>query len=344
VIGFGPGERHAKDLTCKYASNWMTTCRKLRTDPEWIQETMDFYRQADFLEAAENMQIQKELVQKPMPSTISEFKNHPLYALRRHLLKFEAIYPEEQKPLGVLKGEPIYPRSAVHELMSAFKWREQARLVRVDEKPYKIVKARPKFHRVGPGEWKKEEEPRDLELFGSWQTEPYLAPPAVDGKVPRNDFGNVELFQMSMLPSGTVYIEGCPGLNSIAAKLGIDCAHAMTGFDFHGGRAHPMLEGWVVCTEFADTLKSAWDEAQSAKAEKQKEKKTKRALDNWRLLVRGLFIREKLKRRYQEPPQDVEKKDGFATEDEIDAHQWMKSKNPRLGHEAGSSDLLPFEK
>ena len=45
-------------------------------------------------------------------------------------------------------------------------------------------------------------------------------------------------------------------------------------------------EGWVVCEEFVDTLKSAWDEAQSAKAEKQREKKSKRALDNWKLLVR----------------------------------------------------------
>ena len=34
---------------------------------------------------------------------------------------------------------------------------------------------------------------------------------------------------------------GMPGLNSIAGKLGIDCAPAMVGFDFHGGRAHPMI-------------------------------------------------------------------------------------------------------
>ena len=50
--------------------------------------------------------------------------------------------------------------------------------------------------------------PQDLDLFGEWQTDPYIAPPAVDGKVPRNDYGNVELFQMSMLPHGTVYLEG----------------------------------------------------------------------------------------------------------------------------------------
>ena len=49
---------------------------------------------------------------------------------------------------------------------------------------------------------------KDLDVFGEWQTDPYIPPPAVDGKVPRNEFGNVELFQMSMLPLGTTYLEG----------------------------------------------------------------------------------------------------------------------------------------
>ncbi len=84
------------------------------------------------------MKIQRDLVKKPMPTSIAEFKSHPLYALRRHLLKFEAIYPDKQKPLGMIKGEPIYPRSAVKELMSNFKWREKARMVRLNEKPYKV--------------------------------------------------------------------------------------------------------------------------------------------------------------------------------------------------------------
>ena len=55
------------------------------------------------MEVEENMKIQRDLVKKPMPSSITEFKNHPLFALRRHLLKFEAIYPNDQKPLGMIK-------------------------------------------------------------------------------------------------------------------------------------------------------------------------------------------------------------------------------------------------
>lgn len=38
------------------------------------------------------------------------------YALRRHLLKYEAIYPETAAPLGYIRGEPVYARECVHEV------------------------------------------------------------------------------------------------------------------------------------------------------------------------------------------------------------------------------------
>lgn len=47
-----------------------------------------------------------------------------------------------------------------------------------------------------------------LELFGEWQVEDYIPPVAKDGKVPRNAYGNVELFDIDkMLPKGTVYLQ-----------------------------------------------------------------------------------------------------------------------------------------
>ncbi|KAG9336049.1 hypothetical protein JZ751_003315 [Albula glossodonta] len=46
----------------------------------------------------------------------------------------------------------------------------------------------------------------DLGLFGQWQTEEYQPPVAVDGKVPRNEYGNVYLFRPCMLPVGCVHV------------------------------------------------------------------------------------------------------------------------------------------
>ncbi len=51
-----------------------------------------------------------------MPTTVSGFKSHPLYALKRHLLKFEAIYPPEAPSLGWCRSEPVYARECVHTL------------------------------------------------------------------------------------------------------------------------------------------------------------------------------------------------------------------------------------
>lgn len=51
------------------------------------------------------------------------------------------------------------------------------------------------------------------------------------------------------------------GLNKVARKLGIDCAPAMTGWDFHGGWSHPVYDGFVVCDEHVESLMDAWQVA-----------------------------------------------------------------------------------
>lgn len=49
-------------------------------------------------------------------------------------------------------------------------------------------------------------EPQPLEIFGRWQTDPYVPPTAENGIVPRNAYGNVELFKPEMLPKNTVHL------------------------------------------------------------------------------------------------------------------------------------------
>lgn len=58
-------------------------------------------------------------------------------------------------------------------------------------------------------------------------------------QVPRNEFGNVYLFLPSMMPVGCIQLH-LPNLHRVARKLNIDCAQAVTGFDFHKGYCHPM--------------------------------------------------------------------------------------------------------
>lgn len=216
-----------------------------------------------------------------------------MYALERHLLKFEAIYPPNALTLGYIRNEPVYARDCVHTLHSREIWVKQARTVKVGEKPYKIVKARPKWNRM----LNQMEEAKPLEIFGFWQTEPYQPPVAENGLVPRNAYGNVELFKPEMLPIGTRHIQ-LPNLNRICKKMGVDCAQAVIGFDFHGGSSHPTFDGFVVCEEFADDVIKQWEVEQEEQIRKEHEKREARVFGNWKKLIKGLLIRERLKRKF----------------------------------------------
>lgn len=82
--------------------------------------------------------------------------------LKDDLLKFEALYPPDAPPLGFVRGKPIYARECVHVLHSREIWLKEAKIVRLGETPYKIVKARPKYDKVLAVKMKK-----DCQLYAS---------------------------------------------------------------------------------------------------------------------------------------------------------------------------------
>lgn len=211
----------------------------------------------------------------------------------------------------------MYSRDCVHTLHSKDTWLKKARVVRIGEVPYKMVKGYSNQARRARMAEPANREKKDLPLFGLWQTEEYQPPVAVDGKVPRNEFGNVYLFQPSMLPVGCVQLN-LPNLNRVARKLDIDCVPAVTGFDFHGGYSHPVTEGYVVCEEYKEMLVEAWANEEVAREKKEKEKREKRILGNWKLMVKGLLIKERLKERYSTKNEDtvLEKGTGFSSDEE----------------------------
>ena len=299
-----------KDVTRRYSSNYLTQSRKLRVDENWLGETLSPWLDRD--NKKEDTELVKKSEEGPLPTSVSAFKGHPLYALQRHLLKFEAIYPVEAPTLGFIKGEPVYARECVHTLLGRTAWLKEGKVVRIGEEPYKVVKARPKWDRMSGT--KKADEPLELVIFfisqysdcimmmlqfGSWQTELYVAPVARDGKVPRNEYGNVELFKPWMMPKGCVQIP-INGMQSVIRKSGIDAAPAMVGWDFSSGGSHPVFDGYVVCQENAEALMDAWNQEQEAKAQRERDKREKRVTDNWKRLVKGLMFREKMRLKYMD--------------------------------------------
>uniref|UniRef100_A0A3B3ZFD1 Uncharacterized protein n=1 Tax=Periophthalmus magnuspinnatus TaxID=409849 RepID=A0A3B3ZFD1_9GOBI len=307
------GDGFLKDLGSKYDPTWMTLSRKRRVDDEWWEDSLEpFFGPEDERDQQEDKELQSKLRNKPLPVSITEYKNHPLYALKRHLLKYEAIYPESAAVLGYCRGEPVYSRDCVHTLHSRDTWLKEARTVRLGEEPYKMVKGFSNRSRKARMMSDNKDE-NDLALFGEWQTEDYQPPIAVDGKVPRNDYGNVYLFKPCMLPVGCVHLK-LTNLNRVARKLDLDAAPAVTGFDFHGGYSHAVTDGYIVCEEHEEILRAAWVEEQELYKQKEKEKREKKAISNWTLLTKGLLIRERLKQRYGPKPVADGSKDGAERE------------------------------
>ncbi|XP_039187717.1 DNA repair protein complementing XP-C cells [Crotalus tigris] len=308
-----------KDITQRYDPAWMTATRKCRVDAQWWEDTLEPYKSSSVeRDTKEEREFLAKLQNQPLPKSVSEYKNHPLYALKRHLLKYEAIYPETASIIGYCRGEAVYSRDCIHTLHSKDTWLKQARVVRIGEVPYKMVIGYSNQARKARMTEPANRDKKDLPLFGLWQTEKYQPPLAVDGRVPRNEFGNVYLFQPSMLPIGCVLLK-LPNLHRVARKLDIDCVPAVTGFDFHGGYSHPVTEGYVICEEYKEVLVAAWENEESEREKKEKEKREKRVLGNWKLLVKGLLIKERLKKRYSTKNETrvmVEGESGFSTDEE----------------------------
>lgn len=53
----------------------------------------------------------------------------------------------------------------------------------------------------------------------------------MDGRIPRNPFGNIDVYVPSMIPPGAIHLP-LKGSAKLARRLGISYAEAVTGFEF----------------------------------------------------------------------------------------------------------------
>ncbi|KAF7298687.1 hypothetical protein MIND_00815900 [Mycena indigotica] len=308
----------ARDVTRRYARRFAERVVKMqgaRQAAWWARVvegiTRPYRLNRDDIEDAELDTVQ---LLEGMPSTITGFKDHPIYVLTRHLTQTQTIHPPppSTKELGKFRGEPVYPRSAVVSLKSAESWlRTSGRRIREGEQPLKLVKARTatlgrqreiavlKDGLRTAGEEEQGEVMTGLYAFS--QTELYVPDPVVDGVIPKNNFGNIDLYVPSMLPAGAVHIP-YKGTAKIAKQLGFDYAEAVTGFEFRSRRATPIIVGIVVATDNEGTILEAYWEAEQDAAAKARAKRRDRVLKRWIRLVHGLRIRQSLQEEYKDRP------------------------------------------
>lgn len=269
----------------KLLANWST----IRT---WKLRTLEQIEDADLpsqstADAEERAELQRAVAEEHLPVTLSEFKNHPKYALERDLKSDEVLHPQRKRVVGLVKGVSVYLREHVTVLRSKYHWRRQLRAIAEGETPYRSQQK------------KKGDSSVAIHLYGEWQTKPYVIPKVVDRALPVNKYGNIEVWDGDerLVPDGARLL--CvPNAMQSAKKLGVAHAPAIFGFESRGMKSYPVIGGVVVLAEDADLIAEAALSMSIDKEEKQLAKQESTVLKRWETLVRSALSREELRVKY----------------------------------------------
>lgn len=252
---------YARDVTARYTRTLLTRVARLRPSvrgrPWWASVAQALHRPQKLdRDAMEDVELEDQTRREPMPTSVGAFKDHPVYVLQRHLLRDQVVHPPHR--VGTFQGEPVYLRANVIKLLSARQWYNLGRVVKTNEVPLKWARQRlyttmskrlEEQARASSGDEAMEA------LFAQFQTELYVPPAVCNGYVPRNAFGNVDLFVPSMLPAGGTHIRH-PLAARAAKQLGVSYADAVVGFEFRRFRSLPKMAGVVIPTESAELVQA----------------------------------------------------------------------------------------
>ncbi|KAI5922781.1 hypothetical protein F4810DRAFT_711093 [Camillea tinctor] len=308
VVGFEE-DGSAKDITRRYVKAYNAKTRKMRIESvashgaKWWRKALRAYSRGytTDLDQIEANEMAAAEAREPMPRNVADFKDHPIYALERHLRRNEVLIPGAS-PAGTVgagsKGplEKIYRRGDVRIARSREKWYRLGREVLPNEIPVKFLtkRAKPETDLFG-------DEVDEIEEGGTVgtpiytleQTELYKAPPVVNGRIPKNRYGNLDIYVPSMVPEGGAYVADELGARA-SFILGVDYAPALTGFHFSGRKGTAVLHGVVVASEHEEAVRAAIAGLKDQEAEMERERRRRQVLKTWRNFLMNLRVRERI--------------------------------------------------
>lgn len=309
VVGF-EADGTAKDVTRRYAKAYNAKTRKQRIESvaangeRWWRKALKAYRREyeTDMDQIESNELNGTESREPMPRNVSDFKDHPIYALERHLRWNEVLIPGANTAGTIGAGskgplERIYRRRDVRIARTREKWYRMGREVLSDQIPVKFLPKRAK-KRTGlfgsdDEEEDNEEDAAGTPIFTEEQTILFKPPPVVDGVIPKNRFGNLDVYVPSMVPEGGAYIADELGAHA-AFTLGIDYAPALTGFQFKGRKGTAVLHGVVVASDHEEAVRAVIVGLQDQEAEFERQRRTREVLRMWKKLLMNLRVRARI--------------------------------------------------
>ncbi|KAM3419435.1 hypothetical protein BST61_g5361 [Cercospora zeina] len=307
VIAF-EDDGSARDVTWRYAKSYNAKTRRARVEAStngvtWWKRVMRFFQRPggpldrDQVESAE---FKQKEAREGLPANVLDFKDHPYYALERHLKRNEVVHPRREagkvnagtaaKP----KMEPVFRRRDVLSCKSAEKWYRCGREIKQGEQPLKHVRARQRRKATpDPGTHASEDGPMTA-LYAPYQTQLYVPQPVRKGRIPKNAYGNLDVYVPSMVPAGGIHVRHT--LAQTAAKLiRVDYADAVTGFQFKGRHGTAVIEGAVVADQSGPAVRAVIEGLEHEALEEQSRVRSRIALKAWKRFMAGLRIAERVR-------------------------------------------------
>ncbi|KAF6230860.1 hypothetical protein HO173_010976 [Letharia columbiana] len=308
VIAF-EDDGSARDVTRRYAKAYNAKTRRERVEvtrdgEKWWRRVMRLYRRSHDMDRdqVEDAELTAKEAAEPMPRNVQDFKDHPYYALERHLKRHEVIHPKREvgkvgagRPGTTNALEPIYRRRDVYQLKSADKWYRMGREIKHGEQPLKRVAVRrTKDSTLDPADMEMADDDNPgTALYAPHQTLLYVAPPVGNGQIPKNLYGNLDVYVPSMVPPGGTHIPH-PETARAARIIGIDYADAVTGFSFKGRHGTAVTRGAVVAAEYREAVEEVIEAFEDERAQAEEERRSLTALKMWKRFLAGLRIRERI--------------------------------------------------
>ncbi|RDW80586.1 hypothetical protein BP5796_05284 [Coleophoma crateriformis] len=242
--------------------------------------------------------------------TLQTYKASPDFVLERHLKREEALLPSAKHvKMFMVKGkgdsvteEKVFLRKDVVKCKSMETWHKEGRAPLEGEEPLKRVpyRAATTNRKRELAEAEHATGQKMLQgLYSFDQTDWIIPPPIENGVIPKNNYGNMDVYVESMVPVGAVHIPR-RGTAKICKKLGIDFAEAVTGFEFGARMAIPIITGVVIAEENYELVIEQWRIDEQERLRKEDEKRTKAAIGMWRKMLMGMRIIERVREEYGE--------------------------------------------
>lgn len=303
----------AKDVTRRYTQWYNAKTRKLRVEStkggqEWWQRTMQAFEKpfAEDRDDIEDAMLTKRAESEPMPRNVQDFKGHPVYVLERHLRMNEVIHPKHEVgkvstgPSKTAKLESVYRRRDIHLCRSADAWYRRGRDVNEGEQPLKRVvtkKRRDQAVVLDEDLGEDHEANEGTALYAEYQTSLYIPPPVVDGQIPKNAYGNLDVYVPTMIPAGAVHIRH-PLAAEAALVLDVDYTDAVTGFEFKGRQGTAVVDGVVVSADTTDAMIHVIEGLESQASDAAEKARSRIILGVWKRWLTALRVRERVHQQY----------------------------------------------